>query len=267
MRTAGMLSVVLVLWAGTADAQKSMYMKKCPVDSVASGALCMDAYEASVWRVPNPLVENKILVKAIQQGTATQADLIAGGATQQGQSADDNYAPCRDNGQNCADDLYAVSLPWVTPSVQITWFQAQAACQNARKRLPTSAEWQEAVAGTPDPGPDNGTTDCRTTGTTPVAAGSRSACVSSAGAFDMVGNVYEWVADWVPRSTTCGTWPASVTSTPDHQCLAGTATSGEPGALIRGGSFTSGTGAGPLAIYGLAGPSTSSNMIGFRCAR
>jgi formylglycine-generating enzyme required for sulfatase activity len=83
----------------------------------------------------------------------------------------------------------------------------------------------------------------------------------------MVGNVYEWVADWVPRSTTCGTWPASVTSTPDHQCLAGAATSGEPAALLRGGSFTSGTGAGPLAIYGLAGPSGSNNMIGFRCAR
>jgi hypothetical protein len=22
----------------------------------------------------------------------------------------------------------------------------------------------------------------------------------------MVGNLYEWVADWVPRATACGTW-------------------------------------------------------------
>ena len=67
-----------------------------------------------------------------------------------------DYAPCADNGQNCADDIFAVSLAGVTPSARITWFQAQAACANAGKRLPTNAEWQVAVAGTPDPGPDNG---------------------------------------------------------------------------------------------------------------
>jgi formylglycine-generating enzyme required for sulfatase activity len=84
----------------------------------------------------------------------------------------------------------------------------------------------------------------------------------------MVGNVYEWVADWVPRSTTCGAWPVSVSAAPsDQQCLVGAATSGEPGALLRGGNFTSGTGAGPLAIIGFLGPSAFSNGIGFRCAR
>ena len=87
--------------------------------------------------------------------------LTAGGATQLGTSGDD-YAPCADSGQNCTDDIYAVSLPGVTPSAFITWFQAQQACTNAGKRLPTNAEWQAAVAGTPDPGPDDGTTDCNT---------------------------------------------------------------------------------------------------------
>jgi formylglycine-generating enzyme required for sulfatase activity len=90
----------------------------------------------------------------------------------------------------------------VKPSANLTWFQALAACENARKRLPSNGEWQAAVIGTPDPGPDNGTTDCNWTSVgTPVNAGSRSSCKSARGAFDMVGNVWEWVADWVPHTT------------------------------------------------------------------
>ncbi len=232
-----------------------------------AGTVCMDTYEASVWRVPNPTTINKSLVKKIQQGKATAAHLAAGGATQVGLVFDD-YAPCADSGQNCTDDIYAVSLPGVTPSAYVTWFQAQEACENARKRLPSNAEWQAAVVGTPDPGPDNGTTDCNTNSTfARTATGSRSSCKSARGAFDMVGNLYEWVADWVPRSTTCGTWSAGVSPTGDDQCLAGAATSGEPGALLRGGGFTFGTRAGPLTVIGGSGPSFSSSGVGFRCAR
>jgi hypothetical protein len=256
-----MVSAALLLLASTAGAQGAKPLKKCAVDAVVAGTVCMDTYEASVWRVSDPLVVNKGLVKKIQAGKATVADLAAGGATQLG-TASDNYAPCADSGQNCADDIYAVSVVGVTPSSRMTWFQAQAACENARKRLPSNAEWQAAVAGTPDPGPDNGSTDCNTTSTTftlpedPVNTGSRSSCKSARGAFDMVGNLYEWVADWVPRSTTCGTWSAGVSPTGDNQCLAGAATTGEPGALLRGGyfDFTGGTDAGLLAAVGI-GPS------------
>ncbi len=263
-----MIIVALVVVAGTASAQRSMPLLRCPQDAVISGTVCMDTYEASVWRVPNAATDNAKLVRLIQWGRATQADLVAAGATHQGLNGDDNYGPCLDAGQNCADDLYAVSLPGVLPSTQTTWWQAQAACQNSRKRLPSNAEWQAAVAGTPNPGPDDGATTCRTTGSRAVATGSRAACVSSAGAFDMVGNLYEYVADWVPRSTSCGSWATSVSPAPaDQQCLAGASTTGEPGVLIRGGNFTSGTLAGPLAILGLYGPSGSSLAVGFRCAR
>jgi hypothetical protein len=258
----------LALLAGTAGAQGAKPLKKCPVDAVVSGTVCMDKYEASVWRVPDPLVTNKGLVTKIQQGKATAALLAAGGATQLG-TASDNYAPCADSGQNCTNDVYAVSLPGVTPSASVTWFQAQQACKNARKRLPTTTEWQAAVAGTPDPGPDNESTDCNTNGP-PFAVtttGSRTSCVSADGAFDMVGNLYEWVGDWVPRSTACGTWSAGVSPTGDDQCLVGAATTGEPGALLRGGNFGSGASAGPLAVFGSFGPSDAFNGFGFRCAR
>jgi formylglycine-generating enzyme required for sulfatase activity len=154
----------------------------------------------------------------------------------------------------------------VTPSAFITWFQAQQACTNAGKRLPSNAEWQAAVAGTPDPGPDNGTTDCNTGTFTVALTGSRSSCVSSRGAFDMVGNLDEWVSDWVPRSTTCGAWGAGVSPTGDDQCLAGAATTGEPGALLRGGDFGRGSPAGPLTVEANR-PSDASDEIGFRCAR
>ena len=37
----------------------------------------------------------------------------------------------------------------------------------------------------------------------------------------------EWVADWVPRSTACGTWGGGVSPTGDAQCLGGAATTGD----------------------------------------
>jgi hypothetical protein len=238
----------------------------CPADAVLAGTTCMDKYEASVWLVPAPTTVNATLVTDIQQGRATAVALVAGGATQLGIGATNDYAPCAVSGQNCAN-IFAVSLPGVPPSANITWFQAQAACKNARKRLPSNAEWQAAVAGTPDPGPDNGSTDCHTVGGAAVNTGSRSACVSSDGAFDMVGNLFEWVADWVPRSVSCGTWSAGVSPTGDEQCLLDVPMIGEPAALARGGSSFSGVAAGPLAVEGRDEPSGLSPAFGFRCAR
>jgi hypothetical protein len=269
MRHAITMAAAVALLGGVAGAAgpPSGALKKCPVDAVVVGAGCMDKYEASVWRVPNPTTTNKGLVAKIQQGKATAALLAAGGATPLG-TVFDNYAPCADSGQNCANDIYAVSLPGVTPSAYLTWFQAKEACTNAGKRLPSNAEWQAAVSGTPDPGPDNGSTDCNTASAfTVLATGSRSACVSARGAFDMVGNLYEWVMDWVPRSTGCGTWSPGVSPTADYQCLAGAATTGEPGALLRGGYFGNLSDAGPLTVSGDNGPSAANGFFGFRCAR
>jgi formylglycine-generating enzyme required for sulfatase activity len=149
------------------------------------------------------------------------------------------------------------------PSASTTWFQAQQAAGNSGKRLLTNAEWQMAAAGTPDPGTDNGATDCNIGSTFDVAdTGSRSNCKSRFGAFDMVGNLWEWVADWVPLATDC------VTSlfADDINCLAGASTTAGPGALIRGGSFNGGSGAGVFAVGDLE-PSFAVSIFGFRAAR
>lgn len=260
------LAVAVLLAAAAEAGPPKDPPAKCAPDAVLVGSVCMDKYEASVWRVPDPLTTNKKLVKKIRKGKATAAELTAAGATQLGVNGDD-YAPCTANGQTCKDDIYAVSLPGVIPSTSITWFQANVACANSGKRLPSNAEWQMAVTGTQDPGPDNGTTDCNTfTALGKVNTGSRSGCVSAFGAFDMVGNVWEWVADWVPRSTaTCPGWGSFSN---DKMCLAGadTTTPG-PGALARGGRFSLEALAGPLAVLGDLEPSYWAYDTGFRCAR
>jgi len=236
----------------------------CGPDAVAAGSACLDKYEAGVWRVPNSTTTNGALVRKIKLGAATVDDLTAGGATQLGLVGDD-YAPCKDDGQSCAGDIFAVSLPSEIPSSRITWFQAQAACANADKRLPTSAEWQVGANGTPDAGPDNRITDCNSATNVPVGTGSRSVCESARGAFDMVGNVEEWVADWVPLGSACPGWSGL---SDDRMCLSGASTEvGGPGALTRGGSFVDGPGAGPLAVVGARRPTATFNFIGFRCAR
>lgn len=264
--TIGLAALATLVGTPAAAGPPPRPVTKCPPDAVVSGTGCIDRYEASVWRVPQSATTNRSLVLRIQQGRATAADLAAGGATQLGVLQHD-YAPCERGGQNCVGDIYAVSLPGVTPSAFVTWFQAQQACTNSGKRLPSNAEWQAAVTGTPDPGADDGTTDCNTdSALQAVPTGSRSRCVSSRGTFDMVGNLHEWVADWTPKSTACGSWSATTSPTGDIDCFAGAAEAGEPGALARGGGFFDQALAGPLAVVDPA-LSVSADVIGFRCVR
>ena len=230
---------------------------------MVAGTVCLDRYEVSAWRVPDPNTANASLVAKIQLGSATRGDLGAAGATQLGGGGDD-YAPCGDDGRNCGD-IYAVSIPSVAPAAFITWFQAQEACANSGKRLPSSAEWQIGANGTPDPGPDDGTADCNTARGTATLTGERSRCASARGARDMVGNLAEWVADWTPLSTDCPGW-ASFSG--DLMCLAGAnETKSAPGALLRGGAFSDGAAAGPFAVSGDVDPTRAEDFIGFRCAR
>jgi hypothetical protein len=53
----------------------------CGPDAVTAGTVCLDQYEASVWRVPAPSTATAGLVAKIQQGDACSR-MEAGGATQ-----------------------------------------------------------------------------------------------------------------------------------------------------------------------------------------
>ena len=241
----------------------------CPPDAVRSGPTCIDKYEASVWQIP---AGNTALITKVRQGTVTLADLTAAGF-QKGLAVGDLIAAgCPADAAGCKD-FYAVSIPGVTPSGFINWFQAVAASRNAGKRLPTNQEWQAAALGTPDPGVSAaGSADCNTANgggvsvDAVVLTGSRANCVSDVGAFDMVGNLAEWVADWLPPFSGCG----AALFAGDFNCLAGTSPSAGTGALVRGGAgfHGGGTFAGVFAVNTSHTPSlANAGNFGFRAAR
>jgi formylglycine-generating enzyme required for sulfatase activity len=261
-----LLLLFIAATIATALAQTQTIIAKCRPDAVLVGQTCVDKYEASLWEIP---AASTILIGEVKIGTATLAALQAGGATQISPIALNTGSltvTFPRNGQWTAP-LYAVSIRGVQPAAAVSWFQAAQACAISAKRLPTNAEWQMAAAGTPEGSAgDNGSTNCNTiTAGVVVNTGSRSKCRSVWGAFDMVGNVNEIVADWVPRSTTCGSWSGIVSA--DLQCFAGAATSGEPGALYRGGQWNNGSTAGPFLVYGLNPVTSAGITVGFRCAR
>lgn len=99
-----------------------------------------------------------------------------------------------------------------------------------------------------------------------MTTGSRTNCVSDAGAFDMVGNVYEWVADWVDQATTMsGNWPGTYGN--DYTRVGGNGSVNLPAAPIRGGNFDGNTDAGVFDIDSGFNPSFTDAGVGFRCAR
>ncbi|HEY5594267.1 MAG TPA: SUMF1/EgtB/PvdO family nonheme iron enzyme [Nitrospiria bacterium] len=223
---------------------------------VKVGPLCVDKYEASIWKNAD--------------GTGTAYGVFTGQvAYPAGFLATGNWTTA----------VYAVSKAKVLPSTGVTWFQAQQACALSGKRLLTNAEWQMAVAMTPDLGTDNGKTDCAVGTANVVNTGSRSSCVSTWNVNDMVGNVWEWVADWIQGPDgdgVSGTWNPNAAST-------SSATYGSdgiygineappsadrfPATLIRGGYWGAGTTAGVFTLSAIVGPSFSGNDLGFRCAR
>ena len=216
---------------------------------VRVGSSCIDKYEASVWNAP----------------------IASSATTQYGISVDDY--PCSDNGNDCSSThpIYARSVSGVTPSGFITWFQAQQACAMSGKRLITNAEWQMAAAGTPDPGiADNSSSTCATNSDL-SSTGSRGSCYSNWSVHDIVGNLWEWVADWMQDNSGSNAGDISSATYGNDGIYgmddASPETNHFPAALKRGGYWNSGTAAGGFAMDGMLGPSESSSNIGFRCGR
>jgi formylglycine-generating enzyme required for sulfatase activity len=153
--------------------------------------------------------------------------------------------------------------------------------------LPTALEWYRAALGTPDRNGAWGAEDCNLASRedAPDLTGSRPLCVSVSGAFDMVGNVWEWVEETIDEGSLDGR------TLPPQGYIAGIDERGIPiatdefaadqayfddyfwiessgvRAMIRGGFWRSQTDGGQYTINAAVPPTFTGDAIGFRCAR
>jgi hypothetical protein len=165
----------------------------------------------------------------------------------------------------------AASEGGVLPWTYISRDQAVLACESSGKRLPTAKEWYQLAIET--------NLDCNISSGKVSKTGEYKGCVSNLGAYDMLGNVWEWVSDSVyggyyderllPDTGYVANLDGSgmaVETTADNQNL-GYFWSNQEGewAVIRGGFYGSRRDAGLGIVHAATGSNFFGPAVGFRC--
>jgi formylglycine-generating enzyme required for sulfatase activity len=174
------------------------------------------------------------------------------------------YAKCVDAGK-CASpsktDRFSNSSYANHPVVYVDWNMANAYCSWAERRLPTEAEWEKSARGTDGriyPWGNYGPNDTLLNynenigGTTEV--GKYPSGKSIYEAYDMAGNVWEWVGSlYKPYPYDANDGREDMTST--------------DGRVWRGGSWYDLFDSVRSAVRNWSGPRFTDYYLGFRCAR
>lgn len=155
--------------------------------------------------------------------------------------------------------------------------QSAVLCTRAGKRLPSTSEWyQFALGSTKD--------SCNVSGGDISTTGEHENCLSAAGVFDAVGNVWEWVSDDVIEGVYQGrelpregyvvqvdsAGMATITTEETQAELRGDyfwmSKEGAFG-IIRGGFYGSKEDAGTYTVHAQTPPNFSGVAVGFRCVK